>query len=67
MTDRKFTDDELADCADRELKMRKRVYQGMMINQPEKRPELEKQIAMMEEIRDFFNDRANDQGDLFDE
>lgn len=53
-----FTPSELAACAEREVKQRRRVYPRFVANHRMTQPEANRQIAMMEAIAAHFRAAA---------
>ncbi len=63
---RQFTNEQLADCAKREARMRRNVYAGRVSKGAMSQSEAGRQIAMMEEIQAVFESGSSDQLDLLD-
>ena len=57
----KFTDDDLAKCARRELSQRRRVYARLVKEQKMDSESAGIEIAMMEQIAEYFEDKAHPQ------
>ena len=57
----KFSYGELAECAEREVKQRERVYKRLIENGSMSRPFAQKQRLMMRAIADHFNELARDE------
>jgi hypothetical protein len=66
MTERKFTNEELATCAKREVGQRKWVYPRWIANGKLTQTKADREIAMMEEIARVFEALGRrDNPDLF--
>jgi hypothetical protein len=53
-----FTFDQLAACAEREVKFRRRVYARRVQLNKMKQADADREIALMEAIRDYFRNQA---------
>lgn len=60
----RFTWSELASCAEREVKQRRRVYEGLVARRRMSRQTADREIALMEAIAKHMRDLARGE-DLF--
>ena len=68
MTDRNFTNAQLAECAEREVKQRRRVYPRWVEDRRMTQVFANEQITMMDQIARDYREKADAEaaeGDLF--
>lgn len=55
----KYTLDELIDCVKREVRMRRRVYPGMVREKKMDQAEADREIGMMQELADMLRKKRS--------